>query len=163
MLSSPGLFIFPRSQTTFICLSPLGDSSLGGDRASDSKLVISCRFLWRASMSSNGRSTSRSRRRRKDRRQAAVRNVPRRTLLALTENLNDSEVVLKYGGQVQQTARECAGAVVRGHELCIVPDVSRGSAESYHLQSRRDCRLFFQTAGNDGGSRCCAARNGSLP
>src|SRR6188472_2217205 len=95
---SPVLFMFPRSRTTFTCLSPLGDSSLGGDHANDSGSVISSQFLSLASISSNGRSTSRSRRPRKDRRQAAARNVPQRTLLAQIENPNHSEVVLKYGG-----------------------------------------------------------------
>src|SRR4029453_5157347 len=98
MLSSPVLSLFPRSRTTFICLSQLGDSSLGGDHASDSGSVISCQFLSRASMSSNGRWPSASPRLRKNRRQAAARNVPQRTLLAQIENLNHSEVVLKYGG-----------------------------------------------------------------
>src|SRR5215831_8372738 len=78
MRFSPVSSMFPRSPTTFTCLSPLGDSSLGGDHANDSGSEISSQFLSLASISSNGRWTSRSRRQRKERRQAAVRNVPRR-------------------------------------------------------------------------------------
>src|SRR5438094_2822673 len=136
-----------RSPTTSMCLSLRGASSLADDRAKDLGSATTCRCLLRVLTSSNGRWTSRSRPR-KNRRQAAPRNVPQRRLLSQIENLNHSEVVLRYGGQAQQTARECAGTVVRGHELCIVPDVSGGSAESDHLQSRRDGGLFFQTAGN---------------
>jgi|SRR5437588_6616528 len=71
--------------------------------------------------------------------------------------------ISKHGGQTEQTARECAGPVVCGHELRIVPDVFGGSAESDHLHSRRDGSLFLQTTGNTGRNRRCAARNGSLP
>src|SRR5882724_1517184 len=143
MLSSPGLSMFPRSRTTFMCLSLRGASSLADDRAKDLGSATTCRCLLRVLTSLNGRWISRSRRPRKDRRQVAARNVPQRTLLAQIENLNHSEVVLKYGGQAQQTARECAGTVVRGHELCIVPHVLGGGAEPDHLQPRRDCCSFL--------------------
>src|ERR1051326_2206424 len=61
-------------------LSQRGASSLADDHANGFRLATICRFLSRVSMFSNDRWTSRSRRRRKDRSQAADRNVPQRRL-----------------------------------------------------------------------------------
>ena len=70
---------------------------------------------------------------------------------------------LKYGGQRRQTASKHPRTVVRRYELRIVSPLSRGGAEPFELQQRRNSGSFFQTTRNtrrDGGRK---ARHGCLP
>ncbi|HEV2045944.1 MAG TPA: hypothetical protein VGQ95_05025 [Chthoniobacterales bacterium] len=53
-----------------------------------------------------------------------------------------------YGGQRKQTATKRSWTVVCGHDLHALPRLSRGSAEPFEIQRRRNGRLFFQAAGN---------------
>src|SRR6476619_4350204 len=64
----------------FYVFEPRGANSLADDHGKGLASATGFQFLSRASMSSNGRWTSRSRRPQQDRKQAAARNVPQRTL-----------------------------------------------------------------------------------
>src|SRR6266481_370023 len=70
--------------------------------------------------------------------------------------------LFNYGGQTEQTQRERARAVVRGHKLCIMPPLSRRGAEPFELQPRRDSCPFFQATRNARRNRGRKARHGCL-
>jgi hypothetical protein len=72
-------------------------------------------------------------------------------------------VYLKYGGQSRQTASKRPRTVVRGYELRIVSPLSRGGAEPFELQPRRDSCPFFQATRNARRNRDRKARHGCLP